>query len=63
MQLITLTTDFGFSDWFVGTMKGVILSIIPLHILGMGVRTQMGIIVRSRQVALPNRCSPCKCAA
>lgn len=29
MQLITLTTDFGTRDWFVGTMKGVILSILP----------------------------------
>jgi hypothetical protein len=27
--LITLTTDFGESDWFVGTMKGVILAINP----------------------------------
>ncbi|MBI3853618.1 MAG: SAM-dependent chlorinase/fluorinase [Verrucomicrobia bacterium] len=29
MQLITLTTDFGTRDWFVGTMKGVILGIAP----------------------------------
>ena len=29
MPLISLTTDFGRSDWFVGTMKGVILSIAP----------------------------------
>ncbi len=29
MALITLTTDFGLQDWFVGTMKGVILSINP----------------------------------
>lgn len=27
--LITLTTDFGLSDSYVGTMKGVILSILP----------------------------------
>ncbi|MGC8885791.1 MAG: SAM hydrolase/SAM-dependent halogenase family protein [Verrucomicrobiia bacterium] len=27
--IITLTTDFGTRDWFVGTMKGVILSIAP----------------------------------
>ncbi len=27
--IITLTTDFGHSDHFVGTMKGVILSILP----------------------------------
>ena len=27
--LITLTTDFGLSDHYVGTMKGVILSISP----------------------------------
>src|SRR3989442_12144364 len=29
MPLITLTTDFGLTDWFVGTMKGVILGISP----------------------------------
>ena len=29
MSLITLTTDFGHADWFVGTTKGVILSIAP----------------------------------
>lgn len=29
MNVITLTTDFGTSDWFVGTMKGVILKIHP----------------------------------
>lgn len=29
MQLITLTTDFGARDWFVGTMKGVIHRIAP----------------------------------
>ncbi len=29
MTIITLTTDFGTEDWFVGTMKGVILSIAP----------------------------------
>src|SRR6267378_1320385 len=27
MRIITLTTDFGTEDWFVGTMKGVIASI------------------------------------
>jgi S-adenosyl-L-methionine hydrolase (adenosine-forming) len=27
--IITLTTDFGASDWFVGSVKGVILSINP----------------------------------
>src|SRR5262249_7897299 len=27
--IITLTTDFGVKDWFVGTMKGVILAINP----------------------------------
>jgi S-adenosylmethionine hydrolase len=27
MHIITLTTDFGTSDWFVGTMKGVILQL------------------------------------
>jgi S-adenosylmethionine hydrolase len=30
MQIITLTTDFGTNDWFVGSMKGVILGINPL---------------------------------
>jgi S-adenosylmethionine hydrolase len=29
MRLITLITDFGQSDWFVGAMKGVILKIAP----------------------------------
>ncbi len=29
MQIITLTTDFGIQDWFVGTMKGVVLAINP----------------------------------
>lgn len=29
MNTITLTTDFGLRDWFVGTMKGVILNIHP----------------------------------
>jgi S-adenosyl-L-methionine hydrolase (adenosine-forming) len=29
VSVITLTTDFGTRDWFVGTMKGVILGIQP----------------------------------
>jgi len=29
MKAITLTTDFGLDDWFVGTMKGVILDVAP----------------------------------
>src|SRR5438094_5367892 len=29
MPIITLTTDFGHKDWFVGTMKGVILGLNP----------------------------------
>jgi S-adenosylmethionine hydrolase len=29
MPIITLTTDFGLSDGYVGTMQGVILSIVP----------------------------------
>lgn len=29
MSVITLTTDFGTHDWFVGTMKGVIACIAP----------------------------------
>lgn len=29
MSMITLTTDFGLNDWFVGSMKGVILSVNP----------------------------------
>ena len=29
VNIITLTTDFGTRDWFVGTMKGVILLIQP----------------------------------
>lgn len=28
-RVLTLTTDFGTQDWFVGTMKGVILGIAP----------------------------------
>ncbi|HEV2175156.1 MAG TPA: SAM-dependent chlorinase/fluorinase, partial [Nitrospira sp.] len=27
--VVTLTTDFGLNDHFVGTMKGVILGIVP----------------------------------
>lgn len=33
MNIITLSTDFGARDWFVGTMKGVILSINPQAII------------------------------
>jgi S-adenosylmethionine hydrolase len=29
MRIITLTTDFGTDDWFVGTMKGVIATVNP----------------------------------
>jgi S-adenosylmethionine hydrolase len=29
MPIVTLTTDFGTSDWFAGTMKGVVLGIAP----------------------------------
>jgi len=29
VSIITLTTDFGAADWFVGTMKGVILGLEP----------------------------------
>ncbi|HEY5892663.1 MAG TPA: SAM-dependent chlorinase/fluorinase [Chthoniobacterales bacterium] len=29
MRVITLTTDFGSRDWFVGTMKGVIARLVP----------------------------------
>src|SRR2546422_9456360 len=29
VSIITLPTDFGVADWFVGTMKGVILGIHP----------------------------------
>lgn len=29
MAVITLTTDFGIADWFVGTMKGVIATVAP----------------------------------
>lgn len=29
MHIITLTTDFGTRDWFVGTMKGVVLGVHP----------------------------------
>jgi S-adenosylmethionine hydrolase len=33
VQIITLTTDFGTQDWFVGTMKGVILGIAPRAVI------------------------------
>ncbi|MBI4664754.1 MAG: SAM-dependent chlorinase/fluorinase [Verrucomicrobia bacterium] len=33
MRMITLTTDFGSEDWFVGTMKGVILSLNPRAVI------------------------------
>jgi S-adenosylmethionine hydrolase len=33
MHIITLTTDFGGSDWFVGTMKGVILGVNPRAVI------------------------------
>jgi S-adenosylmethionine hydrolase len=33
VSVITLTTDFGTQDWFVGTMKGVILGIQPRAII------------------------------
>jgi S-adenosyl-L-methionine hydrolase (adenosine-forming) len=33
MNLITLTTDFGTQDWFVGTMKGVILNRCPRAVI------------------------------
>jgi S-adenosylmethionine hydrolase len=36
VSVISLTTDFGTSDWFVGTMKGVILNIHPrAHIVDL----------------------------
>ena len=33
MSIITLTTDFGTRDWFVGSMKGVILGVNPQAIV------------------------------
>ncbi|HEV2436788.1 MAG TPA: SAM-dependent chlorinase/fluorinase [Verrucomicrobiae bacterium] len=33
MHTITLTTDFGVRDWFVGTMKGVVLGINPRAVI------------------------------
>jgi len=33
MPILTLTTDFGTRDWFVGTMKGVILRLNPRAVL------------------------------
>jgi S-adenosylmethionine hydrolase len=33
MHIITLTTDFGIRDWFVGTMKGVVLGINPRAVI------------------------------
>jgi len=37
VHLITLTTDFGTQDWFVGTMKGVILVAVVDPGVGSGV--------------------------
>lgn len=33
MHIIALTTDFGMRDWFVGTMKGVVLGINPRAVI------------------------------
>jgi S-adenosyl-L-methionine hydrolase (adenosine-forming) len=33
MKIITFTTDFGLQDWFVGTMKGVILGLNPASVV------------------------------
>jgi hypothetical protein len=33
VHLITLITDFGVRDWFVGAMKGVILGIHPRAVI------------------------------
>jgi len=33
MSIITLTSDFGAADWFVGAMKGVILGIAPTAVI------------------------------
>lgn len=33
MKIITLSTDFGLADWFVGAMKGVILGLQPRAVL------------------------------
>jgi S-adenosylmethionine hydrolase len=33
VKIITLTTDFGVADWFVGAMKGVILGLQPRAVL------------------------------
>jgi S-adenosylmethionine hydrolase len=33
VKIITLTTDFGVADWFVGTMKGVLLGLQPRAVL------------------------------
>src|SRR5215468_7695472 len=33
MSILTLTTDFGTRDWFVGAMKGVILKVNPRAVL------------------------------
>jgi len=48
MPVITLTTDFGAEDWFVGTMKGVILGINPAATIEADARhaTRIALVTR-----------------
>ena len=57
MQIITLTTDFGSRDWFVGTIKGVIFSINPrAHVIDLTHEIPPGDI-RAGAFALMASCS------
>lgn len=56
MNVITLTTDFGTRDWFVGTMKGVILGVHPgAHVVDLTHEVPPGDI-RAGAFALASAC-------
>jgi S-adenosylmethionine hydrolase len=40
-RLVTLLTDFGQQDWFVGVMKGVILALQPALRLKVGSQVEL----------------------
>ncbi len=56
MSIITLTTDFGAADWFVGAMKGVILGIAPTAAIVDITHGIPGGDVRARAFALAASC-------
>jgi S-adenosyl-L-methionine hydrolase (adenosine-forming) len=55
--LITLTTDFGGKDWFVGTMKGVVLGINPAVVVVDVTHEIPSGDVRAGAFALASSCS------